>query len=53
MAVKAIRAGVLVVATLSAPTSLAVQIAEDRGLTLIGYLKSGRMNVYTHPQRLI
>jgi FdhD protein len=53
MATKAIRAGVVVIATLSAPTSLAVQIAKDRGLTLIGYLRSGRMNVYSHPQRLM
>jgi len=53
MATKAIRAGVPVIATLSAPTSLAVQIAKDRGLTLIGYLRGGRMNVYTHAQRLM
>jgi FdhD protein len=37
---------------LSAPTSLAVELAQDRGLTLIGYLRGGRMNVYTHAQRL-
>lgn len=52
MVTKAIRAGLSVIATLSAPTSLAVQIAQDRGLTLIGYLRGSRMNVYTHPQRL-
>jgi FdhD protein len=52
MVTKAVRAGLSVIATLSAPTSLAVQIAQDRGLTLIGYLRGSRMNVYTHPQRL-
>ena len=52
MAVKAIRVGIPVIATISAPTSLAVELAEDRGLTLIGYLKGGRMNVYTHGKRL-
>jgi FdhD protein len=52
MAVKAIRVGVPVVATMSSPTSLAVELAEDRGLTLIGYLRGGRMNVYTHRERL-
>jgi FdhD protein len=52
MAVKAIRLKIPLVATISAPTSLAVQIAQDRGLTLIGYLRGGRMNVYTHPRRL-
>jgi FdhD protein len=53
MTVKAIRLGIPVIATVSAPTSLAVHLARDRGLTLIGYLRGGRMNVYTHPERLI
>jgi FdhD protein len=52
MVTKAVRAGLSVIATLSAPTSLAVQIAQDRGLTLIGYLRGSRMNVYTHAERL-
>lgn len=52
MAAKAIRSGVPVVASVSAPTSLAVQLAHDRGLTLIGYLRGGRMNVYTHGWRI-
>jgi FdhD protein len=52
MSVKAIRVGIPVVATMSSPTSLAVELAEDRGLTLIGYLRGGRMNVYTHGERL-
>jgi FdhD protein len=52
MATKAIRVGLAVIATISAPTSLAVEIARDRGLTLIGYLRGGRMNVYTHRERL-
>jgi FdhD protein len=52
MAMKAIRVGIPIVASLSAPTSLAVELAQDRGLTLIGYLRGGRMNVYTHAQRL-
>ena len=52
MAVKALRAEIPLVATFSAPTSLAVEIAQDSGLTLIGYLRGGRMNVYTHPERL-
>jgi FdhD protein len=52
MVVKAIRVGIPVVATISAPTSLAVQLAESQGLTLIGYLRGGRMNVYTHAERI-
>jgi FdhD protein len=52
MATKAIRVGLPLIATLSAPTSLAVQVAQSRGLTLIGYLRGSRMNVYTPPERL-
>jgi FdhD protein len=52
MVTKAIRTGIPIVASASAPTSLAVQLAHDRGLTLIGYLRGSQMNVYTHPDRL-
>jgi FdhD protein len=52
MVVKAIRVGIPVIASVSAPTSLAVQLAHDRGLTLVGYLRGGRMNVYTHAHRI-
>ena len=52
MVTKAIRTGVAVVATISAPTSLALQIAKENGLTMIGYLRGERMNVYTHAERL-
>jgi len=53
MALKAVRVGIPIIATISAPTSLAVQLAEDRELTLIGYLRGGRMNVYTHSWRVV
>lgn len=53
MVVKAIRVGIPVVASVSAPTSLAVQLAQDRGLTLVGYLRGERMNVYTHAHRIV
>jgi FdhD protein len=52
MAAKAIRLGIPLIAAASAPTSLAVHLAQDHGLTVIGYLRGGRMNVYTHPERL-
>ena len=52
MVTKAIRVGIPIAASISAPTSLAVQLAQDRGLTLIGYLRGGRMNVYTHGERV-
>jgi FdhD protein len=53
MAAKAIRVAIPLVASVSAPTALAVQLAQDRGLTLIGYLRGSSMNVYTHPQRVV
>jgi FdhD protein len=35
-----------------APTSLAVELAEDRGVTLAGFARGGRVNIYTHPERV-
>jgi FdhD protein len=49
---KALAARVPVVAAVSAPSSLAVRFAEECGQTLIGFLRPGKFNVYTHPQRI-
>ena len=52
MVQKAARAGVKLLAAISAPTALAVQVAEQAGLTLAGFVRGGRHVVYSHPQRL-
>lgn len=49
---KAAAAGIGLVASISAPSSLAVQTAEITGVTLIGFLRGQRCNVYSHPERV-
>jgi FdhD protein len=39
-------------AAVSAPSSLAAELAEESGMTLVGFLRGSSMNVYTAPQRV-
>lgn len=50
---KAVMAGVPLLAAVSAPSSLAVELAEERGLSLVGFLRGETMNLYTGEHRVI
>jgi FdhD protein len=50
---KAVLAGFPVLAAVSAPSSLAADLAQENGLTLVGFLRGGSMNVYTGRQRVL
>jgi FdhD protein len=49
---KAVMAGIPVLAAVSAPSSLAVDLASQSGLTLVAFLRGDSMNVYTRPDRI-
>jgi FdhD protein len=49
---KAAVAGAPILIGVGAPSSLAIELADDPGLTLCGFARRGTVNVYTHPQRI-
>ncbi|MDQ4071401.1 MAG: formate dehydrogenase accessory sulfurtransferase FdhD, partial [Actinomycetota bacterium] len=53
MLLKAAIMGVPIVGSRTSPTQLAVTLAERLNITVVGYIRSGSMNVYTHPWRVL
>jgi FdhD protein len=50
---KAAVAGAPILVGVGAPSSLAIELANDRNITLCGFARHGRINVYTHPERVL
>jgi FdhD protein len=49
---KAAQAGIPLLAAISAPTSLAIALAESANLCLVGFARDGHCGVYAHAERL-
>jgi FdhD protein len=49
---KAAMAGAPILVGVGAPSSLAVRLADDKGITLAGFARAGRVNVYTRVERV-
>ncbi len=49
---KAAVAGIPILVAVSAPSSLAVELGDEVGMTLVGFLRDSSFNVYTHPERI-
>ena len=53
MAAKGAALGVGLIASRTSPTDMAVEICEDAGIVLLGYVRGGRFNAYAHAERLV
>ncbi|MBP1990551.1 formate dehydrogenase accessory sulfurtransferase FdhD [Paenibacillus eucommiae] len=52
VALKAAKIGVGLLLSKSAPTDLALRLAHDLGITIVGFIRGSQLNVYTHPKRI-
>ncbi|MEN8262497.1 MAG: formate dehydrogenase accessory sulfurtransferase FdhD [Nitrospirota bacterium] len=53
MATKCSRWGIPIVVSRAAPTGLAIDIADKRGITMVGFMRGKRLNIYTNPHRIV
>ncbi|MFZ5648329.1 MAG: formate dehydrogenase accessory sulfurtransferase FdhD [Bacillota bacterium] len=53
MIVKVARAGIPLIISRSAPTGLALNMAESLNITTVGFVRQDRLNIYTHPERIV
>ncbi|MCB1675233.1 MAG: formate dehydrogenase accessory sulfurtransferase FdhD [Halioglobus sp.] len=53
MVLKAVRTGLEMMLAVSAPTSLAIEVAQRFGVTLCGFVRDGRATIFSHPQRVL
>lgn len=53
MLIKIARVGIPILASNAAPTSSGFSVAEQSGVTMIGFVREDRFNIYTHPQRIL
>ncbi len=49
---KAASLGIVLIASRTSPTDLAVRMAQEQGIALVGYVRGGRFNLYTRPERI-
>jgi len=52
MLIKIARVGIPIIASNAAPTSSGVAVAEEAGVTMLGFVRGDRFNIYTHPNRI-
>lgn len=53
MLIKVARMGIPIVTSNAAPTSSGFYVAEESGITLVGFVRDKRFNIYTHPERIL
>jgi FdhD protein len=53
MVLKTARAGIPILAAVSAPTSMALELAQELNLTTVGFVRDQRLNIYTAPHRVV